>query len=200
MISGAPLEPGPSRTDAEPPWPDLTTAEVGEAFVAGREPALEECYRRWSASIFSFALRNLGSISEAEDVTQQVFVSAWQTRQSYRMSAGALPAWLFGIARHRIVDRQRVRGRELRLVDAARRQAEVDGPTPGPDRLLDRIVLAGVIDQLPHPRGTILRMAFYEGHTYAQIAARLELPLGTVKSHARRALLELRDRLREVNQ
>jgi RNA polymerase sigma-70 factor (ECF subfamily) len=59
-------------------------------------------------------------------------------------------------------------------------------------------VLSAEIQQLPHPRGTILRLAFWEGHTYSQIAERLDLPLGTVKSHARRALLHLRGRLEEV--
>lgn len=200
MISDRPLESGRSWNDAAPDWPDLSASELSQAFTAGQERALEECYRRWSAAIFSFALRSLGTVAEAEDVTQQVFVGAWQTRQSYRAGSGALPAWLFGIARHRVVDRQRARGRELRLVDVAQREAQRSSPAPGPDGLVDRLVLAGEIDQLPHPRGTILRMAFYEGHTYAQVAARLELPLGTVKSHARRALLQLRDRLREVKQ
>ena len=64
--------------------------------------------------------------------------------------------------------------------------------------LIDRLVLVDEIQRLPHPRGTILRMAFWEGQSYSQIAERLQLPLGTVKSHSRRALRQLRARLEEV--
>ena len=199
VTSDPPLAPGRAWAEAAVDWTELSVAELGEAFADGAERALEESYRRWSPVIFTFSLRSLGTVAEAEDVTQQVFVGAWRTRPSYRAGTGALPGWLFGIARHRITDRQRARARELRLVDAARRNVRPDDPGSGQEGVLDRLVLTGEIDRLPHPRGTVLRMAFYEGHTYAQVAARLELPLGTVKSHARRGLLELRDRLREVN-
>ena len=64
--------------------------------------------------------------------------------------------------------------------------------------LVDRIVVTEEIGRLPHPRGTILQLAFWEGRSYPQIAEQLDLPIGTVKSHARRALLHLRTRLAEV--
>jgi len=64
--------------------------------------------------------------------------------------------------------------------------------------IADRVVLEAEISRLPDPRGTILRLAFCEGQSYPQIAERLDLPLGTVKSHARRALLHLRTRLKEM--
>jgi RNA polymerase sigma factor (sigma-70 family) len=74
-------------------------------------------------------------------------------------------------------------------------------PSPKPEALsalIDRIVLTDEVDRLPHPRDTILQLAFWEGRSYPQIAEQLNLPLGTVKSHARRALLHLRTRLAEV--
>jgi RNA polymerase sigma-70 factor (ECF subfamily) len=64
--------------------------------------------------------------------------------------------------------------------------------------LIDRLVLTEEIRQLPPPRGTILQLAFWEGRSYSQIAEQLDLPLGTVKSHARRALRHLRSRLAVV--
>jgi DNA-directed RNA polymerase specialized sigma24 family protein len=64
--------------------------------------------------------------------------------------------------------------------------------------LIDRIVLTEEIGRLPQPRGAILQLAFWEGRSYPQIAEQPDLPIGTVKSHARRALLHLRTRLAEV--
>ena len=177
---------------------EVSDAEIGVGLAAGDESCLEEAYRRWSALIYTLALRALGSPAEAEDVTQQVFVGGWRSRADFRPEAGTLPGWLIGIAKHRIVDRQRARARELRLVSAVESQAETGARSEPLDTLVDELLLAEEIRRLPPPRGTILRLAFWEGHTYPQIADRLDLPLGTVKSHARRGLLHLRQRLEEV--
>ena len=197
VVTGTPLEPEPPpirRSDCQ----NSTDEELAAGFTAGNEQCLEVVFRRWSPLIYAVALRTLDSPSEAEDVTQQVFVAAWRGRTQYRATSGSLPAWLLGICKHRIVDRQRARGRDLRLVGAVTSEAEVQVESEPTTTLIDRVVLADEIQRLPHPRGTILRLAFWEGRSYPQIAEQLELPLGTVKSHARRALLHLRTRLTEV--
>lgn len=192
--------PGPDELPGGPgPAALMAEDELAAGFAAGDEACLAESFRRWSPVIFAIAQRTLLDAADADDVTQQVFVSAWRSRGTFDRSAGSLPGWLVGVARHRIVDRQRARGREMRVAGAVEAQ-EAIRVQPGPaDLTLDRLVLAAEIQQLPHPRGTILRLAFWEGHTYSQIAERLDLPLGTVKSHARRALIQLRTRLQEVN-
>ena len=147
----------------------------------------------------TLALRELQRGADAEDVTQQVFVSAWRSRADYAPERGSLAGWLVGITRHRILDHHRRQQRLLRLATTLESEAAATGPPQGPpDRSVERLVLAAEIAQLPDPRGTILRMAFWEGYTYTQIAEGLGLPLGTVKSHVRRALLHLRDRLKET--
>jgi RNA polymerase sigma-70 factor (ECF subfamily) len=148
--------------------------------------------------VYGVALRRLRSASDAEEVTQQVFVSAWRGRSDYRPNAGSLTAWLLAITRNRVVDHQRAWGRDQRLASAVGKETQLRPASEPMTRLLDRIVLAEEIAQLPPPRGTILQMAFWDGKTYTQIAEQLELPLGTVKSHARRGLLQLRSRLQEV--
>jgi len=192
VTQGSPLEPGPVADD----WGAASAAALGAAFAAGVDGSLAEVYRRWGSMIYTVARRALGDTHDAEDVTQQVFVGAWRGRRSFDPELGSMPAWLMGQARHRIVDRQRGRAREARLTQAAYQQVSVASDAPGTETIIDRLLLASELQLLPDPRGTILQLAFYEGHTYPQIADRLDLPLGTVKSHARRALLELRKRMR----
>jgi len=215
VATGTPIEPEPSlepeppvesKRPAEPKPPverrsdpiDATEAEIAAGFSAGEERCLELAFRRWAPLIYAVAQRTLDSPSEAEEVTQQVFVSAWRARTNYRPADGSLPGWLIGICRHRIADRQRARGRDLRLVQAVTKETDIRVQPESIITLIDRVVLADEIQRLPPPRGTILQLAFWEGRSYPQIAEQLELPLGTVKSHARRALLHLRTRLQEV--
>jgi len=179
---------------------DLSTADAVE--LAGRlrdgdQDALGEVFRRWSPLVFTIALRRLHDRSDAEDVTQQVFVGAWRSRGTLQVSDGALPAWLVGITRHRVSDRLAARGRDAREQQAVTALPVAPGADPQ-DRLVDRLVLADELDRIEDPRRTILRLAFYEDRTHQQIAAVLEMPLGTVKSHVRRGLLHLRARLGEV--
>lgn len=171
-------------------------ADISKRFADGRDDSLADAYRQWSGLIFTLALRSLGNRSDAEDVVQQVFVSAWRGRATFDPSTGQLGSWLTGIARHRIADFLKARSRTLPATDGLDRTHDA---TETIDNLtVQRVVLADEIARLGDPRRTILRLAFYEDQTYPQIAERLELPVGTVKSHVRRGLLHLRDRLKEV--
>jgi RNA polymerase sigma factor (sigma-70 family) len=197
VVTGTPREPEP-LAERQMDWPSSTDDELAAGFAAGDEQCLEVAFRRWAPLIYTVALRTLDSPSEAEEVTQQVFVGAWRGRATYQPSSGSLPGWLVGICKHRIADRQRARGRELRLVRAVSSEADVRTEPEPLTTIVDRVVLADELQRLPDPRGAILRLAFWEGQSYPQIAEQLDLPLGTVKSHARRGLLHLRTRLQEV--
>jgi RNA polymerase sigma-70 factor (ECF subfamily) len=179
-------------------WRAATESELRAAFAQGDEACLQEVFRRSAPLIYTIAYRALGSSTDGEEITQEVFVSAWRARGNYRAEKGSLAGWLIGITRHRIADRQRARGRDLRLVQAVTNTTDVQMQPETVSTLIDRIVLTDEIGRLPHPRGRILQLAFWEGRSYPQIAEQLDLPLGTVKSHARRALLHLRTRLAEV--
>ena len=177
---------------------DDDAIEVARRFVAGDERALAEIYGRWSSLIYSLALRSLGDVTDAEDATQKVFVSAWQSRHRYDAERASLSAWLVGITRNVIADTHAARARDRAIVHHAMRHA-AEEVVPGHENLLaERLVIADEMAQLdPVPR-RVVHLAFFDDLTHTQIAARLDMPVGTVKSHIRRSLTKLRDRL-EVN-
>lgn len=173
---------------------------VASRLVGGDEGALEEIYDRWSSLVHTFALRALRDPHDAEDVTQQVFVASWRSRHTLTPSRSALPSWLIGIARHKIADMRAARSR-----DAAR----VAAVSAGPDALVttlesadreiaNRLVVRQAVQELPEPRRTIVFLAFWEECSHAEIAATTGLPLGTVKSHVRRGLIQIHTQLEGV--
>ncbi len=166
--------------------------DFATALAAGDgDAAFEEVYRRWSPLVHSVARRALGDGHEADDLTQRVFISAWRSRNSYDPAAGSLPGWLITITRRRIADRWAERTRDRSTPDSD----PPDGATgAGLDGVVDRLVIADELARLGEPPGQIMRLALYEELTHTEIAERLDLPLGTVKSHIRRSLNRLRTR------
>jgi RNA polymerase sigma-70 factor (ECF subfamily) len=195
VIDDRPLD--PEAVDGDVNWRTASEAQLKVGFARGDEACLEEVFRRFAPLIYTIAYRALQSSSDGEEITQEVFVSAWRGRASYQADKGSLVGWLIAIARNKVADRLRARGREVRLVQAVA-NSDVQVQSEGLSTLIDRLVLTEEIRQLPHPRGIILQLAFWEGRSYPQIAEQLDLPLGTVKSHVRRGLLHLRARLVEV--
>jgi RNA polymerase sigma-70 factor (ECF subfamily) len=179
---------------------DESVQSLATRFVAGDETALEEVYDRWSALVHTYALRVLRDPHDAEEVTQQVFVAAWRSRHTLTPSPAALPAWLVGIARHKVADVRAARAR-----DADRLAAVVSLPgarddtlQAADDEVAERLVVRQAVEDLPDPRRTIMFLAFWEERSHAEIAEKVGLPLGTVKSHVRRGLMKLHQQLEGV--
>ena len=172
---------------------DDDLADLERRFRDGDEGALVGAYERWSALVYTLALRSLGQAADAEDVVQRTFVTAWERRASYDPGRGRLSAWLVGITRHRIADAHEVRSRARDLDERLR--AVVDDEEVGPADLADRLVIADEIGRLEPTARQVVRLAFYDDLTHTQIAERLGLPVGTVKSHIRRSLDRLKTRL-----
>jgi RNA polymerase sigma-70 factor (ECF subfamily) len=143
--------------------------------------------------VFRLALRSLGDRTDAEDVTQQVYLAAWRGRGTFDASRSTLSAWIVGITKHRIADAHEARSRTRRLEESLVAEASV-APTQTDDDLAERVMVAEELGRLePVPR-RVMQLAFYDQLSHSQIAETLDLPIGTVKSHVRRSLTRLRSR------
>jgi RNA polymerase sigma-70 factor (ECF subfamily) len=197
----------------------VATADVSvdlallQRIVARDERAVAELYDRHGRLVFSVIRRILRSQSDAEDVLQETFVRVWSRADTYDASLGSPATWLTRIARNRAVDRLR----------AQRARADVDGVPPHTARARAdsgeiRMAVAAVSDRpdvrteslavatavrsavarLPENQRVLIEAAYFEGYTHHELAARFELPLGTVKTRIRAGLTALRVHLEQA--
>ena len=167
--------------------------EAARVWVAGEATALRAAWDACGRLVFTYCRRALGDDERAADCTQETFVSAWRARERFDPAKGTLPGWLLGIARHRVLDAYRAAPRVPVPVDEV--PAGMAPSRPDPDLLVDRLLVANALESLPAAARQVVELAFYSDLTQVEIADRLALPLGTVKSHMRRALQRLRTHL-----
>jgi RNA polymerase sigma-70 factor (ECF subfamily) len=161
----------------------------------GDRSALQTVYRLTSAKLFGVALRILGERSDAEDVLQEVYVTVWRKAADFDADRASPMTWLIAIARNRAIDRLRAT-RHSRHMDPIEQADDVPDRAAPADAALesaqDNVRLHGCLDGLAvHERGA-LRGAFFDGNTYEELAARMSVPLGTMKSWIRRAMIKLK--------
>jgi RNA polymerase sigma-70 factor, ECF subfamily len=176
---------------------DQRRAELSDAVIRvgqGDRAAFEFLYRKTAAKLFGVCLRIFPERTEAEDALQDAYLTIWNRAASFEAGRASPISWLVTVTRNRAIDRLRASGKmRVEPVEAAN---DVADPAPLADaRLLasdeDR-ALHGCIGTLEDRDAAFIRAAFIGGATYADLADREALPLGTVKSRIRRALLRLR--------
>ena len=167
---------------------------LGEV-AAGSRPAFEALYRATSSRLFGVCLRMLRDRGDAEDVLQDAFATVWRKAGGFDASRAGAMTWLMSVTRNRAIDRLRsapsaaMRG-SMDLVD------ELADPDPSPQDMAERAGdgarLERCMELLDDRRRQLIRVAFFEGATYEELAQRSGSPLGSVKSWIRRGLAQLR--------
>lgn len=195
----------PTPTSAAPTMTPMsdherTTTEPDPAQVAfervrtGDEAAFAEFYDLIAPVVYGTVVRVLRAPALAEEVTQEVFVELWRTAPRFDPARGAVRSWAATIAHRRAVDRvrseQSARNREE--VDGRRRVTEHDEVVDEVTVRLERERVAAAMEQLSEPQREAVSLAYYGGLTYREVAVRLDVPEGTVKTRIRDGLIKLR--------
>lgn len=167
-----------------------------QRIAAGDSAAVDECLQQYGGLVWSLARRFCPDHAEAEDAVQEVFVDVWRSSARFDESVGSEATFITMIARRRLIDRHRKRTRQ---VDTA---VLVEEALPGQEEGKDRVEFAEDVEQarealkqLRTEERRVLELSIYEGLSQSRIAEVTEMPLGTVKTHARRGLIRLREML-----
>lgn len=167
--------------------------------VRERDPhALEILYDRYANVIYSLAARMLGR-ETAEEIVQEVFVTLWRKATLFEPERASFRTWLMRIAHHRAIDELRRRRRQRPMLlaeDAKFPLEEVPDQTPHVDEQLQnearRAAVTKALVAVPAEQREVIDLAYFQGLTQSQIAAQLNIPLGTVKTRVRLGLQKLR--------
>jgi len=177
---------------------DATDTEVWTVLKQGQSQALQILYERYSSLVYRLAFRVLGNSQEAEDLTQDIFLILWRSR-NYDPNRGSLGSYLTTLTRSRAIDKLRSRGTQVKFLQRWSQLMVTESSSPSPfeaaslSQRSEQVKAA--IAQLPASQRQVLEMAYFDGMSQSEIAKQLETPLGTVKSWCRQGLLNLRKNL-----
>lgn len=173
------------------------------ARVAQRDKrALEELYKQYAAAALGLALKMLGERNAAEEIVQEAFWRVWKRATTFELGRGQFTAWLFGIVHNLAIDEMRRRRVRPNTIST---DTEEDALLELPDTEMDvaetafahvkgeQVRLA--LNKLPDAQRSVIELAYFEGLTHQEIAARLNEPIGTIHTRARLALQKLRELL-----
>lgn len=172
--------------------------ELVLAMAGGDNEALGIVYDRHGALLLATAARILGSQREAEDLVHDVLLEAWQKADDYDRTRGSVRTWLLIRLRSRALDRRRRSGRtRIETMEARHLEDLLPARAEDPGRSLDDARVRRAVDGLPDPQRLVLELAYFEGLSATEIAERLEIPVGTVKSRTAAGLAKLRTALHD---
>jgi RNA polymerase sigma-70 factor (ECF subfamily) len=160
--------------------------ELDAAFAAQADGALEEAYRRYAANLQAAARHVLGNVADANDCVHDALVRVWSKPDAYRIERGALRTFLIVCVRNEAISRKRSAVRHV----ATEQRAVVATPTFGVD-VAERVAVRSALSVLPREQRDVIELAYWGDYSQSEIAARLGIPLGTIKSRAALGLRKL---------
>lgn len=172
-------------------------SEILHQVARGDEQALAALYDRYKSILFGLILRILHSREEAEDVLQEVFLQVWRRAADFDEARGRAFTWLVTLARSRSIDRLRSLSARERTTEEATRDVADNISDAAADAIKSEQseIVRGALAELPEEQRRTLLLAYFEGLTQSEIAARLDAPLGTVKTRMRSGMIRLRELL-----
>ena len=186
----------------QPEKAQIDDVELLKAVARKDESAIAVLYDRYRHVLFGLILRILNNREEAEDVLQEVFIQVWRRAADFDETRGRPFTWLVTLARSRAIDRLRSLAARERVAVAGSREEteEVSDAASDAFRSEQRGLVNSALDQLPEEQKHPLVLAYFEGLTQSEIAARLDAPLGTIKTRMRSGLTKLREVLSGKNE
>ena len=182
------LRPVPDQKDE--PAPDAGDGELLLRVAGHDRVAFELLYHRYVKSVFGLALRRLRDRGRAEDAVQEVFAAIWRSAGSYKPERGPATPWIYAVARNAIVDRMRATGEP-----PSAELPELVSSEPGPLEQAESSYVSWrmhrALEELPRRERDVIELAYWSGMSQSEIAAYLNIPLGTVKTRTRSALAHL---------
>jgi len=183
---------------------EKTTDEtIFAAFVRGDSSALGILYDRYGLLVYRLIYRMLNNSSEAEDLTQEIFLSL-QEKPKYNPERGSFYTYLMMLTRSRTIDRIRSKRSQGNLLQNLGKMKDLLGkenkanPLEIASAQEREIQVKNALEYLSDNQRKILELSYYEGLSQSEIAERLQIPLGTVKTHSRRGLIKLRQNLQNL--
>jgi RNA polymerase sigma-70 factor, ECF subfamily len=167
------------------------------AIGARSEDALRLLYERYGRSAYSLARRIMRSDTDAEDVTQEVFVKVWQKALDYSPARGSVSTWMMTIAHHAAIDALRKRSSRDTIHPEEDELERAPDTRIDVDNALENVMVTEAMQSLTGEERTLIELAYFEGLSHSQLAARTGIALGTIKSRIRVGLQKLRTSLGE---
>lgn len=194
----AAMAPEPGQAPFAPSGAAMPGAELVARIASGDQDAVAELYDQTSSVVYGMALRIVRDQAVAEEVTMDVYMQAWRTAAQYSGARGSVKAWLAAITRARAIDW--LRSSQARLVRESSPIEDVPLlkiSSPGPEQVaMDssrQHMLKRHMEKLPADQSRLIELSFFSGFSHSEIAERLGIPLGTVKSRIRQGMCQLRD-------
>lgn len=177
------------------PEPATESPTILQRIAMGEPAAVEDCLHQYSGLIWSMAKRWLPNSADAEDGCQEIFLEIWKKADSFDPTKSGEVTFITLIARRRLIDRMRRSSGSVNTLSISAIEFEIpDDVTMQPSELADEAGKAfACVKKLSAKQQQVIQLSIHDGLSHGVIAERLSMPLGTVKSFARRALLQLRD-------